>query len=278
MKKFTTVLLSLMSGALMAQIPNPSFENWTSGAPNGWNVLTAAYLPGGVTQSANAHAGTSAVQLNTVALGPYYESGSIETGGSSGYVINAGNVASVSGWYILSLAGTDEFAIGVNTKCASNTLSSTGAAIIKTNTAVYKQFTVTQVVSNACTTDSLNISFSIFNGSGYTTPGSTVTIDDLSLTPAGLDEISNNVTLEKAYPNPANNFCNIIYSLPSDGLVNISLYDISGRKIETLLSNTQQSNGRYKLPVDVSTLASGIYVYTITVNGQSYAQKLTVSR
>jgi hypothetical protein len=278
MKKFTTALLSLMSAALMAQIPNPSFENWTSGAPNGWNVLTAAYLSGGVTQSTNAHAGSFAVELNTVALGPYYESGVIETGGSSGYVVNAGNVGSVSGWYILNLAGTDEFAIGVNTKCSSNTQNSSGAALIKTNTAVYKQFTVTQSVLNACTADSLNISFSIFNGSGYTTSGSYVIIDDLSLTPAGIDEISNTVTLEKVYPNPANNWCNIIYSLPTDGLVNIALYDISGRKIETLLSNTQQTNGRYKLPVDVSSLTSGIYIYTITVNGQSYAQKLTVSR
>jgi hypothetical protein len=277
MKKITILFLTLLSGSLIAQIPNPSFENWTSGSPNGWYVLP---IPGSVSQSANAHAGTSAVELNTVNPGFGNVSGTVHTGtATSEYFINSGNFSSLSGWYILNISGGDVLFITLATKCAPNTSNGAGFVQIKSNSAVYKQFTVPMTYGNVCTSDSAFIEFSIIDtATGFTNNGTFAIIDDLQLGPAGINEISNSVTLEKAYPNPANTECNIIYSLPSDGIVNIALYDISGRKIETLLNNEQQSNGRYKLPVDVSGLASGIYVYTITVNGQSYAQKLTVSR
>ncbi len=45
-----------------------------------------------------------------------------------------------------------------------------------------------------------------------------------------------------------------------------------------LLNNTNQTPGRYKLPVDVHTLASGVYAYTITVDGVAYTQKLLVAK
>ena len=277
MKKLTTLFFTLISGALMAQIPNPSFETWAAGSPTGWYAVP---IPGSVSQSSNAHAGTSAVELNTVNPGFGNVSGVVHTGTSTGtYFVNAGNFTYLSGWYILNVSGADVFLATVGTKCAPNTNNGAGFLQTHSNTAVYKQFTINMSYGNACTSDSAFIEFSIIDtATGFTNNGTFAIIDDLQLGPAGIHEISNNVTLEKAYPNPANTQCNIIYSIPSDGLVNIALYDISGRKVKTLLENTQQSNGRYKLPVDVSDLNTGIYIYTITVNGQSYAQKLTVSK
>ena len=115
---------------------------------------------------------------------------------------------------------------------------------------------------------------------GNTHNGSYALVDDLSFGSclAGIENISNNVTLESAYPNPASTICNIIYSIPVVSSVSIALYDLSGRKVMELLSNSNQTPGRYKLPVDVHALANGVYAYTITANGVPYTQKLVVAK
>jgi hypothetical protein len=83
--------------------------------------------------------------------------------------------------------------------------------------------------------------------------------------------------LEPSNPNPANTISNIIYSIPVYSSVTVTLFDIMGRKIETLLDNANQAPGRHQLPVDVSMLSSGIYFYRLTVNGQTYTQKIAVT-
>ncbi len=263
---------------MIAQIPNASFETWTAGTPNGWSVTSS--VAGTVTQVSPGHAGSSSVSLNSVSLGGNYYGGAIKTGGSSGFFSNTGNFSNVSGWYKLNVSGGDELYITASRKCAPNTGNGGGAFSSSTNTNVFTQFTATMADYGSCTSDSAEISITLTNlGTGHTSAGSYAIVDDLALgAPAGINEISNDVTLEKAYPNPANDICNIIYSIPSDATVNVSLYDISGRMVQNLLDDTKQARGRYKIPVDVSGLASGIYVYRIMVDGQTYSQKLTVSK
>jgi len=280
MKKLITLLLSLTSTVLIAQIPNASFENWTAGSPDNWQVITA-YLPTTVTQSSSAHAGTYAVQLNSVNVSSYYVGGVIETGtASGGYFLNSGNPVALDGWYKLNSVSGDELSVIASTKCPDDTANSGGTFTDTASTSVYKEFSVCLTYVNSCTADSASIAIALTNTGGFTHSGSVATVDDLSFGSCvnGIAPISNKVTLEKAYPNPASTTCNIIYSIPSNGTVSIDLYDISGRKIKSLLGDTKQTTGRYKLPVDVSNLSNGIYVYTIKVDGQVYAQKLTVAR
>ncbi len=132
---------------------------------------------------------------------------------------------------------------------------------------------------HTCTADSAFIVMGLVDSNtGTTHSGSYAIVDDLSLTPAGINEISNNIALEKAYPNPASNICNIVYSIPSSANVSVSLYDISGRQVQNLLTDTQLPRGRYKIPVDVTGLNSGIYIYRVVVNDEAYSQKLTVAK
>ncbi|MBW7843777.1 MAG: T9SS type A sorting domain-containing protein, partial [Ignavibacterium sp.] len=51
----------------------------------------------------------------------------------------------------------------------------------------------------------------------------------------------------------------IRYDLPKDGLVQLEVFDILGRKMATLV-NTRQSAGRYDINFDARNLASGIYI------------------
>jgi len=84
------------------------------------------------------------------------------------------------------------------------------------------------------------------------------------------DVISPNVLSLQNYPNPFNPETNIRYNLPSEGKVGLSIYNIKGQKVKTLVDETQISgehtviwNGTNKNNIRVS---SGVYFYKLEVN------------
>ncbi|MHA4811763.1 T9SS type A sorting domain-containing protein [Flavitalea flava] len=52
----------------------------------------------------------------------------------------------------------------------------------------------------------------------------------------------------------------------------IELYTISGTKVATLES-ANKKKGTYNLPFNGTSLASGIYVYTVSLNGKALSGK-----
>jgi len=79
-------------------------------------------------------------------------------------------------------------------------------------------------------------------------------------------EIPEKFNLFQNYPNPFNPTTKINFQLPNAGVVNIVVYDILGRKVQTLM-NEYRSEGKYTLEFDASKLASGMYIYSLQVNG-----------
>ena len=79
------------------------------------------------------------------------------------------------------------------------------------------------------------------------------------------------------FPNPFNPSTTIRYKISNPDLVQIKLYDILGREVETLVNEYKQS-GTYEIQFDASGLASGIYLYRIesgnpsTGSGQGFVQ------
>ncbi|MFA6599362.1 MAG: T9SS type A sorting domain-containing protein [Ignavibacteriaceae bacterium] len=71
--------------------------------------------------------------------------------------------------------------------------------------------------------------------------------------------------LAQNYPNPFNPTTTISYNLPKSGLVNIVIYDVLGKEIKRLASEYKQA-GSYKINFDASTLASGVYFYSLRAN------------
>jgi hypothetical protein len=71
------------------------------------------------------------------------------------------------------------------------------------------------------------------------------------------------------YPNPFNARTTISYSLPRDSEIEIAIYDITGRKIETLVQG-QQTAGEHLVVWDGKDLPSGLYFYRI--NAGEYSQ------
>ena len=76
------------------------------------------------------------------------------------------------------------------------------------------------------------------------------------------------------YPNPAQDMTTIDYLVAENGHVVVTLTDASGRLLDKLVDGNQ-ATGHYKVEVNVSTLQSGIYFYTLSVNGKvGVTQKL----
>ena len=69
--------------------------------------------------------------------------------------------------------------------------------------------------------------------------------------------------LEQNYPNPFNPTTTIAFSLLQGGMTDISIYDISGRKVESLLGRRLVS-GRHFIKYDASDLPSGMYCLLYT--------------
>ena len=65
------------------------------------------------------------------------------------------------------------------------------------------------------------------------------------------------------YPNPFNPVTSINYQLPVTSRVNLTVYDITGRLVTTLVDKIQGS-GIYKATWNADNFASGIYFYKFT--------------
>ncbi len=87
-----------------------------------------------------------------------------------------------------------------------------------------------------------------------------------SLTPSSLK-------LSQNYPNPFNPSTTIDYSVPKRSHVTLIVFNIIGQKVKTLV-DTYQGRGNYSVIFDASNLASGVYLYRLTVGLSSISKKL----
>lgn len=80
-------------------------------------------------------------------------------------------------------------------------------------------------------------------------------------------------SLYSNYPNPFNPTTTIKYDLPSDGLVQIKVFDILGNELATIV-NEQKVAGRYEINFNASSLASGVYLYKLQAGGFVSSKKM----
>jgi len=72
--------------------------------------------------------------------------------------------------------------------------------------------------------------------------------------------------LHPNFPNPFNARTTLNYDIPVDSYVNISIYDIQGRRINTLV-NSQLSSGSYSLSWNCTNIPSGMYIAVMQIDG-----------
>ncbi len=102
----------------------------------------------------------------------------------------------------------------------------------------------------------------------------TSAITDVDDTP---EAISTKLT---AFPNPAQEQTTITYELPVSGNVSLEVFDISGKKVNEIINQYQQTgNYTYSLDVEKSGLSNGVYLINVSIDGQVAAsEKVIISK
>ena len=90
------------------------------------------------------------------------------------------------------------------------------------------------------------------------------------------DVLAKDFKLDQNFPNPFNPKTKISYQLPTSTSVQLSIYNLLGQKVATLV-NKKQSAGNYSVQWDASGFASGVYLYRLeTNNGYKQTRKLVL--
>lgn len=80
-------------------------------------------------------------------------------------------------------------------------------------------------------------------------------------------------SLKPNYPNPFNQETSINYLLPKDGFVKLTVSDILGNEVETLV-NEHQSKGTHEVTFSASSHPAGVYLIHLMTAGHSETRKI----
>ncbi len=83
--------------------------------------------------------------------------------------------------------------------------------------------------------------------------------------------------LETAYPNPFASSTTIGFTLPTTQDVKLTVYDVLGRRVATLIDGIRQA-GEQTIRFDASSLPSGMYLYRLEAGGTQLTQRITLVR
>ncbi len=90
-----------------------------------------------------------------------------------------------------------------------------------------------------------------------------------------VDFTPSNLMLSQNYPNPFNPSTSIEYSIPQNGFVKLSLFDVLGKEIKIIV-NEYQNAGNYKVDFNGNNLSSGIYFYKLFFENFSLTKKISL--
>jgi hypothetical protein len=82
-----------------------------------------------------------------------------------------------------------------------------------------------------------------------------------------------NFNLSQNYPNPFNPTTQISYFLMKMTQVNLSVYDVLGNKVKTIVDKVEQA-GQHDVTFNASSLSSGVYFYRITAGDFKDTKKM----
>jgi hypothetical protein len=88
-------------------------------------------------------------------------------------------------------------------------------------------------------------------------------------------ELPSAFALDQNVPNPFNPVTSIAFTLDATAHATLSVHDLSGARVATLVDGLL-SGGRHEVSFDASTLASGVYVYSLQSEGRMESRKMVL--
>jgi hypothetical protein len=94
--------------------------------------------------------------------------------------------------------------------------------------------------------------------------------------PLNIDDNDNvEFSLLKTYPNPFNPSLNIEYHMEKSSNVKISIYDINGRLVDSIL-DVFQSAGNHKINWNSKDITTGVYIVKLSLGSDTYTQRVVL--
>jgi len=97
-------------------------------------------------------------------------------------------------------------------------------------------------------------------------------------TPIGVEQnskVAKDYKLGQNYPNPFNPATTIEYIITRDANVNLNIYNEVGQMVKNILEGNKKA-GEYKIQLDCTDMASGVYFYEIVIDGTPEAKKMVL--
>ena len=135
---------------------------------------------------------------------------------------------------------------------------------------LYAQYNISKSVFINGTATSNNSNYILKGTTGNSTTGKSsgvsYNLNSVIFTMTDIEKIDislpDNYKLFRNYPNPFNPITNIKFQLPEFTHVRLSVYDLTGRLINTIIDENMDA-GTYTIKWDASKLNSGVYVIKI---------------
>ncbi|MCH8956200.1 T9SS type A sorting domain-containing protein [candidate division KSB1 bacterium] len=89
-------------------------------------------------------------------------------------------------------------------------------------------------------------------------------------------ELPSEFVLKQNYPNPFNPSTRISFSLPQSSKVTLTVHNLLGQVVATLLDEVSYSTGSYDVQFDAANLPNGIYFYKIAAGSFREVKKMTL--
>ena len=274
------VLICFVSLAGFAQnpIPNPGMESWSNGNPVDWwtSNIPPTILP--VTQSSDAHSGSSSARLEILNAGGFPYPAELFSGGNNEGFPCTQRHAYVTGYYKFAPQTGDELHI-YSQLWQGNTIIGAASESLPA-AANWTQFMAPIGYFAPGNPDTCRVDFIL---SGTASFGGVAYIDDLGFSGindiriVGHGQMPDQFELSQNYPNPFNPTTNIEFSIPQAAEVKLIVSNQLGQNVATLL-NEPLSPGSYSVDWNAGDLPSGIYFYTLTAAGFSKTMKLMLMK
>ena len=91
------------------------------------------------------------------------------------------------------------------------------------------------------------------------------------------EELPTDFTLHQNYPNPFNPSTRITYTLDRAGPVDMTVYDLTGRIVSTLVDDVQPA-GNHEARFSAADLPTGTYIYRLRAGTETLARTMTLIR
>lgn len=280
MKKILIFLIGLLGVVTMtalAQIPNPGFEFWTSGNPDGWATTNAFPSLVNVTQSTDCHSWLYAVRGDVIDYFFTLVSPIIQTGPQgTGFAISE-QYRSLELYYRFLPNGGDRFSVNValfkgGDPIAQGAVALPAVADDYTHLTVSLSYTVNEVPDWAI------IEITIIGpvtGSDYHL-GSVMYADDLSFSfSTGDEDVPAALPAGSCYPVPAADEITIRLPVGGAGEVAVTVYDAFGREVKKA-ALLPQPDGSGACRISVRDLPPGVYLFSVTGTNSRNAGRFIV--